>query len=121
MGIKKLLITCFILVLGAASAFAQVTTGGITGSIKDASSNEMLIGATVKAVHVPTGTVYGTTTMENGRYNIPNMRVGGPYTITVTYVSYKEEKLENVAIPWVRCSGSTSHSNLLLPASRRSW
>ncbi len=99
MGFRKLLITCIMLVLGAASSFAQVTTGGITGSIKDATSNEMLIGATIKAVHVPTGTIYGTTTMENGRYNVPNMRVGGPYTITVTYVSYKEEKMENVSIP----------------------
>lgn len=98
MGFKKLLTTC-ILVLGAVSAFAQVTTGGMTGTIKDASTGEVLIGATVKAVHTPTGSVYGTTTLENGRYNIPNMRVGGPYTVTVTYVSYKEEKTENVNLP----------------------
>ncbi|MGX5817010.1 TonB-dependent receptor [Chitinophaga lutea] len=99
MGFKKLLTTLLLCTLGVASAWAQVTTGGLTGTVKDGSSNEMLIGATVKAVHVPSGTVYGTTTMDNGRFNIPNMRVGGPYTITVTYVSYKEETAQNVNIP----------------------
>lgn len=98
MGIRKLLHLCLLL-LGVNTAFAQVTTSGITGTIKDATTGEILIGATVKAVHTPTGSVYGTTTQESGRYNIPNMRVGGPYTITVTYVSYKEEKIENINLP----------------------
>jgi hypothetical protein len=87
MGFKKLLLT-FIVLLSVCYSFAQVTTSGVTGVIKD-DKGQGLIGATVKAVHVPTGTVYGTTTQESGRYTIPNMRVGGPYTITVTYVGYE--------------------------------
>ncbi|GAA3950975.1 TonB-dependent receptor plug domain-containing protein [Chitinophaga oryziterrae] len=87
MGFKKLLLT-FIVLLSVCYSFAQVTTSGVTGVIKD-DKGQGLIGATVKAVHVPTGTVYGTTTQEGGRYAIPNMRVGGPYTITVTYVGYE--------------------------------
>ena len=48
-----------------------------------------LIGATVMATHTPTGTVYGTTTRTDGRYDLPNVRIGGPYTIAVSYVGYQ--------------------------------
>ncbi|MDQ0107096.1 hypothetical protein J2T02_002213 [Chitinophaga terrae (ex Kim and Jung 2007)] len=97
MSFKKLLITLSLL-LTVMVTFAQVTTSNMTGYIKD-DKGEGLIGATVKAVHTPSGTVYGTTTQEGGRYNIPNMRVGGPYTVTVTFISFKEEKVENVNLP----------------------
>lgn len=97
MGFKKVLLTLIVL-LSAFYSFAQVTTSNITGVVKD-EKGEPLIGATVKAVHNPSGTVYGTTTLENGRYNIPNMRVGGPYTVTISYVSFKEEKVDNVNLP----------------------
>ena len=43
-------------------------------------------GASVIAIHTPSGTNYETTTREDGRYFFPNMRVGGPYVVTVTYV-----------------------------------
>jgi outer membrane receptor protein involved in Fe transport len=94
MGCKKLLLT-FIVLLSVCYSFAQVTTSAVTGLVKDA-KGEGLIGATVKAVHVPTGTVYGTTTQEGGRYTIPNMKVGGPYTITITYVGYQEQKVNDL-------------------------
>jgi hypothetical protein len=97
MGMKTIVLTLIVL-LSAFFSFAQVTTSSITGVVRD-EKGEPLIGATVKAVHTPSGTVYGTTTLDNGRYNIPNMRVGGPYTITISYVSYKEEKVENVNLP----------------------
>jgi len=97
MGFHKFLLTVT-LIVSAFISYAQVTTSGLTGTVKD-DKGEGLIGATVKAVHVPSGTVYGTTTLEGGRYNIPGMRVGGPYTVTVSYISYKEEKAENVNLP----------------------
>ncbi len=65
--------------LGIAVASAQVTTSGLNGTIKDATQG--LPGATVKATHLPSGTVYGTTTQPDGRYTIPNMRAGGPYRV----------------------------------------
>jgi Carboxypeptidase regulatory-like domain len=74
---------------------AQVTTSGLSGVIKD-EKGETLIGATVIAIHVPSGTRYGTITNESGRYNIPGMRVGGPYQITTTYVGYTEQKREDI-------------------------
>lgn len=75
-------------------AQAQVTTSSITGTVKDAT--QALPGASVKAIHVPTGTVYGLTTNNDGRFSIANARVGGPYTIEVSYVGYSTKKFENI-------------------------
>ncbi len=74
---------------------AQVTTSSITGIVSD-ENGEPLIGATVKATHVPSGTIYGIVTQENGRYSIPNMRVGGPYKIEASYVGYAANAQENI-------------------------
>ena len=72
---------------------AQETTSELLGIV---SGTGLLNGATVTALHVPTGTKYSTTTRKDGRYNIANMRIGGPYTVTATNVGYKEQKQEEV-------------------------
>ncbi|HRD57633.1 MAG TPA: TonB-dependent receptor [Ferruginibacter sp.] len=64
---------------------AQVTTSNSTGFVKNG-AGEALVGATVKATHIPTGKVYQTTTRTGGRFDIINMNPGGPYTFDVTYV-----------------------------------
>ena len=69
---------------------AQETTSEITGIITE--NQKPVAGATVAALHVPSGTRYATTTRNDGRYNLANLKVGGPYTITVSFVGYKEEK-----------------------------
>ena len=61
----------------------MLAQGTVSGVITD-DTGEPLIGATVMAKHTPSGTVYGTTTRDDGRYSLPNLRIGGPYTITVT-------------------------------------
>ncbi|MXV52328.1 TonB-dependent receptor [Pedobacter sp. HMF7647] len=91
---KKFLLSSLVLILTAFAGFAQVTTSSLTGSVKD--SKETLIGASVKATHQPTGTVYGSSTNGDGRFTIPNMRVGGPYLIEITYVGYQTLKYENI-------------------------
>jgi hypothetical protein len=65
---------------------AQETTSDIAGRVTGV--NNPLPGATVTAVHVPSGSTYKTTARSDGRYNLPNVRIGGPYKITVTYVGY---------------------------------
>ncbi|MBS1510398.1 MAG: TonB-dependent receptor [Bacteroidetes bacterium] len=75
-------------------AFAQETTSEIQGIITD--GNNGLANATITAVHTPTGTKYTTTSRKDGRYNLPNLRVGGPYVVTVTYVGFKPETQENI-------------------------
>ncbi|MFT4687575.1 MAG: hypothetical protein ACJATN_001920 [Neolewinella sp.] len=67
-----------LLVLGVSLGLsAQATTSALTGRIADV-DNIGLVGATIKAVHTPTGTVYGTSAQVDGYYAIPNMRIGGP-------------------------------------------
>jgi hypothetical protein len=90
----------FITILSAlgAQVMAQgVTTASISGIVTDA-SGEPLPGATVVAVHTPTGTQYATATLGTGKYNFPNARVGGPYTITATFVGYHEQKQEGIQL-----------------------
>lgn len=78
------------------SLFAQgVTTASISGLVVD-QSGKPLAGAEVIAVHEPSGTRYGASTRDNGQYNILNMRVGGPYTVTTSYLGYKEQARRDI-------------------------
>lgn len=74
---------------------AQVTTSTITGTIKT-TTDESLVGATIKATHVPTGTIYTTISSKGGQFNIENMRPGGPYIIEITFVGFETQKFEDV-------------------------
>ena len=73
---------------------AQETTSEITGLIT--SGQAPLQGATVTAIHTPSGTKYVTTTRNDGRYNLANLKVGGPYVITISYVGYKQQEQDSV-------------------------
>ncbi|MFT4155419.1 TonB-dependent receptor [Parafilimonas sp.] len=66
------------------------------GTVTDGTNG--LAGATVIAVHVPSGTRYTTTTRKDGRFNISGMRVGGPYMLTVTFVGYKQQQQDNIML-----------------------
>jgi len=81
--------------LSTVIAAQGVTTASINGTITD-TGGQPLIGATVIAIHVPSGTQYGTVTRIDGGYTLPAMRVGGPYTITTSYTGFQDMVEENV-------------------------
>jgi hypothetical protein len=96
---KKLLpflLAGFFLLVTTQISFAQgVTTAALNGVVLDTEGNG-LPNANVIAVHIPTGTQYGTSTRQNGQYNIQNMKVGGPYTLTVSYIGFSKQTVNNV-------------------------
>ena len=74
-----------------------VTTSAIEGMVMTV-GNEPLSDANVVAVHVPSGTRYGTTTRSDGRFNLPNLRPGGPYSVRVTYVGFQADEITDLRL-----------------------
>lgn len=93
---KRIVLSTLVVLCVVWGLNAQVTTSTLTGTVRDAS--ETLIGATIKATHTPTGTVYGASSGADGRFTIPNMRVGGPYSVEVTYVGYQPQRYANITL-----------------------
>ncbi|MCC9169099.1 TonB-dependent receptor [Pontibacter harenae] len=86
------------MVLWIQLSWAQgVTTSSMTGVVTD-QTGEGLPGATVEAIHTPSGTTYGTATLEDGRFTIPNMRVGGPYQVTIKYIGFQDKVHNNISL-----------------------
>ena len=77
------------------NAYAQVTTAQIQGIVLD-NQQKPLMGASVVALHQPTGTTNGTITLESGRFTIPNLRVGGPYQIEVSYIGFANQEYNEI-------------------------
>jgi len=92
---KKIYFFVTLLLCVTISSFAQVTTSNIRGLVVD-DQNQPLPGASVVAIHTPTGTKYGGTTNFDGRYNLLNLRVGGPYTVTISYVGFKTQEYKGI-------------------------
>jgi Carboxypeptidase regulatory-like domain len=82
----------------ATVSHAQVTTGSLTGRVSAKASATPLQGARVRALHVPSGTAYQAISRADGRFNIPGMRVGGPYTITATMIGFAPQEERNVVV-----------------------
>nr|MBX2816781.1 carboxypeptidase-like regulatory domain-containing protein [Saprospiraceae bacterium] len=99
-------------------AFSLVTAWGqgstssrITGLVTD--DGEPLIGATVLAVHQPTGFQYGSATNLEGLFTLNNVNVGGPYKITISYTGYETQEIENIFL----ALGQTESFNIELSQS----
>ncbi len=71
-----------------------VTTSSMNGVVSAAGGG--IAGARVTAVHRPSGSTYSATTRSDGRFNIPGMRIGGPYTVTSTAIGYERRSIDDI-------------------------
>ena len=86
------------MVVAAEPAHAQgVTTGAVAGVVTDAQGG-VVPGVSVTATHVPSGTVYETVSQSDGRFVLPGMRVGGPYTVNAMLAGFNTELQQNVIV-----------------------
>ena len=93
LSIRMLVSFVTTLILGTSTLGAQtMTTGVLVGTVMD-EQGAVLPGADVVAVHEPTGTRYETVTAGDGRYQLLNVRVGGPYNITASLAGFREKTL----------------------------
>ncbi len=93
----KRVVAALVAILMGFSAYSQVTTSSLTGQVTD-ESGDPLTGATVVAVHVPTGSQYYTIANNEGRYNIVGMRTGGPYTVEVSFLGMETVNYTDVVL-----------------------
>lgn len=97
-GAAAMLAVCALL-LPAQHAFAQagVTTASVQGTVKDA-QGAVVPGASVVARHEPSGSTYEAVTQADGRFFLPGLRVGGPYTITASLPGFTAEVLKDIML-----------------------
>ena len=91
------MLLCIMMLMIGISVSAQVTTSSISGIVLD--ENEApLIGATVEAKHIPSGTVYGAIANLDGRFDMQGMRTGGPYTVKVSFIGYSTNVINDITL-----------------------
>lgn len=93
--LKKTVLIAAIAFCGYGTVHAQVTTSNMTGIVTTA-DGKASSGATIKATHLPSGTSYSAKANASGNFNLPNMRVGGPYRVEITYAGQQPQVYEDV-------------------------
>jgi hypothetical protein len=89
-------VLAIVLFLSTSNVFAQVSTGTISGNVKDA-SGAMAVGATVTITNTSTGIVTRSVTSDTGFYSVPNLQTG-PYTVSITAVGFSEEVEQGIRL-----------------------
>lgn len=95
---KKLFFLMAMLLTTTLTAMAQITTSSMAGKVTFEGSDETIIGASVQAVHEPSGTRYTAVTNVNGRFSIQGMRTGGPYAVTVSYIGHQTKTMKGITL-----------------------
>ncbi len=85
---KRLQLFLGAVIFMSVSAFAQVTTSSLNGSVLD-DAGEPVVGAAVIAIHTSSGTTYAAVANAEGRFSINGMRAGGPYSVEVSCLGYQ--------------------------------
>lgn len=83
------------MIFALSHSYAQTTTSSIKGVVKN-SNLELLPSSNIVAIHVPSGSKYSAVASYDGRFNMLNLRVGGPYRITVTFLGYQEQQINDI-------------------------
>ena len=96
---KRLLFLMSMLLTLSLTVMAQITTSSMAGKVTfDSKTGEEVIGATVVAVHTPSGTRYTAVTNSSGRFSIQGMRTGGPYEVNISYIGYQPKVVKGVIL-----------------------
>ncbi|MGL5112421.1 MAG: carboxypeptidase regulatory-like domain-containing protein, partial [Flavobacterium sp.] len=91
----KKIITLVFLLFGLQAIMSQTTTSSIKGVVRNGKL-EALSEATILAVHTPSGTKYTAVSNQDGRFNLFNVRIGGPYVITVSFLGNQKKTINDV-------------------------
>ena len=96
---KRLLFLVAMMLTLSLTAMAQITTSSMAGKVTlDDQNGEEVIGATVVAIHEPSGTRYTAVTNTSGRFTIQGMRTGGPYEVTVSYIGFQPKTVKGIVL-----------------------
>ncbi len=97
MKMKKILLSFLLVLFTGITVYSQVTTSGLSGTVTT-ETGEKLPGATVLAVHEPSGTQYGTISNAEGRFSLQGMRPGGPYRVEISFVGYSKGTYTDITL-----------------------
>ena len=96
---KRLLFLVAMMLTFSLTLMAQITTSSMAGKVTlDNANGEEVIGATVVAVHEPSGTRYTAVTNTTGRFSINGMRTGGPYAVTISYIGFQPRTIKGITL-----------------------
>ncbi len=96
---KRLLFLVALMLTFSLTLMAQITTSSMAGKVTlDNANGEEVIGATVVAVHEPSGTRYTAVTNTTGRFSINGMRTGGPYNVTISYIGFQPKTVKGIIL-----------------------
>jgi hypothetical protein len=97
-NLLQVVLSFLVLLMSFGMTYSQgVTTSGLSGRVVS-NTGDPLPGSTVVSVHIPSGTKYFTVTNNEGRYFIPNMRIGGPYTLLVSFIGYTAQETSDITL-----------------------
>ena len=107
---KRLFFLVVLMLVLVTGVQGQITTSALSGRVTMQETNETVIGATVQAVHTPSGTRYAAVTNIDGLFAIQGMRTGGPYEVTVSYIGYQTKTVKGITL----ALGETYNLNVIL-------
>jgi len=93
---KRILLMMVLMLSTTLTIVAQITTSSLGGKVTIQDTKEEVIGATVQAVHEPSGTKYAAVTNIDGLFTIQGMRTGGPYTVTISYIGFETKNFKEI-------------------------